>query len=358
MQKKIIALAVAGLVSGAAFAQTNVTVYGVVDVGYMYSKSDNLKFSGLASGGMSGSRIGFRGTEALGNGLNAVFQAEFGFNADNFDKNATTAGGGAFTNLRNSWVGLQHASYGTATLGRQNSVAYDWVAKGFASDVTVTYPSNTIQGSFAQLNTSDRVNNSVKYQSPNWNGFEARAIYGFGEVVGTNALPGDTTDAARYGIGAAYKNGPIDVALIYQGIAKNDQPAVPVDGKVDGWSLGGSYDFKVVKVFASYQAESNKLAAGDSDKDLWSLGARVPVGKAGTVVFEYVDYKNDTNDLVKNQRAKGYGLGYEHAMSKRTTFYTNVGYISNNETSKQAFGGVGTLDENNTNFGIGLRHVF
>ena len=158
MQKKMIALAVAGLVSGAAFAQTNVTVYGVVDVGYMYSKSDNLKFSGLESGGMSGSRIGFRGTEALGNGLNAVFQAEFGFATDSFN------GVSPFTNLRNSWVGLQHASYGTFTAGRQNSVAYDWVSKGFASDVTVVYPSNTIQNSFVQLNTGDRVNNSIKYQ--------------------------------------------------------------------------------------------------------------------------------------------------------------------------------------------------
>ena len=358
MQKKIIALAVAGLVSGAAFAQTNVTVYGVVDVGYVYSKTDNLKFSGLASGGMSGSRIGFRGTEALGNGLNAVFQAEFGFAADQFDSKGTSAGAGAFTNLRNSWVGLQHASYGTATIGRQNSVAYDWVSKGFSSDVTVNYPSNTIQGSFAQLNTSDRVNNSIKYQSPNWNGFEARAIYGFGEVVGTEVNPGSTSDNGRYGVGAAYKNGPVDVALIYQGIAKNS--TLPLTGKVNGWSLGGSYDFQVVKAFASYQAETDKrLGIVDIDKDLWSLGARVPVGKAGTVVFEYVDYKADFNTAgVSDSRARGYGLGYEHALSKRTTGYAAVGYISNNEMSAQAFNGVNAFDQNNKTFSVGVRHVF
>ena len=371
MQKKLIALAVAGLVSGASFAQTNVTVYGIVDVGYLYSKAGDLKFSGMETGGMSGSRLGFRGTEALGNGLSAIFQAEFGFRADQFDSKATSAGAGAFSNVRNSWVGLRHDNYGSFTAGRQNSVAYDWVAKGLSSDVTATYPSNTVMSSFAQLNTGDRVNNSIKYQSPNWSGFEARAIYGFGEVVGTTANAGDASDAARYGIGAAYKNGPIDVALIYQGIAKNDtlKDALGqgVDGNVNGWSLGGSYDFKVVKFFAQYQAESNKQAvaaganfAGSSnDKDLWTLGARVPVGRAGTVVFEYVDYKKDFNTVNdEDERAKGYGIGYEHALSKRTTAYTSLGYISNNKASKAAFNGVGQLDENNTNFTVGLRHAF
>ena len=356
MQKKMIVLAVSALVSGAAFAQTNVTVYGVVDVGYGYSKAGDLKFSGLVSGQLNGSRVGFRGKEDLGNGLSAVFQAEFGFKADQFDSKGTSAGAGVFNNVRNSWVGLQHANYGTLTLGRHNSVANDWTPKGFASDVSVYYPSNTIQESFLTMYSSDRVNNTIKYQSPNLNGFEARAFYGFGEVVGTTAKPGDTSDAARYGIGGAYKNGPIDLALIYQGVAKDDTK--PVDGSVNAWFLGGSYDFNVVKVFAAYQIESNKQLGANSDKDLWTLGARVPVGKAGTVVFEYVDYKDDTNNLLENQRAKGWGLGYEHAMSKRTVLYTNVGYISNNETSKQAFGGVGQLDKNNTNFSIGMRHSF
>ena len=370
MQKKLIALAVAGLVSGAAFAQTNVTVYGVVDVGYVYSKTDDLKFSGLASGGMSGSRIGFRGTEALGNGLNAVFQAEFGFAADQFD-----SAKGVFTNLRNSWVGLQHAQYGSLTIGRQNSVAYDWVSKGFLSDVTVVYPSNILQGAFAQLNTSDRVNNSVKYQSPNWNGFEVRAIYGFGEVIGTTATPGDASDAGRYGIGAAYKNGPIDVALIYQGIAKND--TVANDGSVNGWSIGGSYDFKVVKLFAQYQMESNKqknevvynqagtkFTTYDTDKDAWTIGGRVPVGKAGTVIVEYVNAKADYNTAGRaDGKAWGWGLGYEHAFSKRTVGYTSLSYINNDNTTA-AFGKnvkgdtVGVYDENSRAFNIGVRHSF
>ena len=80
MQKKIIALAVAGLVSGAAFAQSNVVIYGIADAGYVYASkntADNVKSqSRIYSGGQSGSRLGFRGTEDLGNGLSANFRLE------------------------------------------------------------------------------------------------------------------------------------------------------------------------------------------------------------------------------------------------------------------------------------------
>ncbi|MDR3221457.1 MAG: porin, partial [Candidatus Accumulibacter sp.] len=77
MQKKIIALAVAGLVSGAAFAQSNVTVYGRADASYAYSKTDFKKFQGVENGlgiGGGSSRLGFMGEEALGNGLKALFK--------------------------------------------------------------------------------------------------------------------------------------------------------------------------------------------------------------------------------------------------------------------------------------------
>jgi hypothetical protein len=83
MQKKLIALAVASLASGAAFAQTNVTMYGIADAGYVWSQGDALvtgtnKFSGIQSGLLSGSRLGFKGEEALGNGLKAIFTLEYG----------------------------------------------------------------------------------------------------------------------------------------------------------------------------------------------------------------------------------------------------------------------------------------
>jgi predicted porin len=90
MQKKLLALAVAGLASGVASAQTNVTIYGVLDAGYLYSSGKRLvrassgtnTFSGVANGLAAGNRLGFKGEEALGNGLKAVFTLEYGLNID------------------------------------------------------------------------------------------------------------------------------------------------------------------------------------------------------------------------------------------------------------------------------------
>ncbi|MBK7685506.1 MAG: porin [Rhodocyclaceae bacterium] len=78
MQKKLIALAIAGLASSAAFAQSNVTIYGIVDVAYTHSSSGSSSTSGIDSGGWSSSRMGFRGTEDLGDGLKALFTLEYG----------------------------------------------------------------------------------------------------------------------------------------------------------------------------------------------------------------------------------------------------------------------------------------
>ncbi|HNH93897.1 porin, partial [Accumulibacter sp.] len=112
MQKKLIALAVASVASGAAFAQTNVTMYGIADAGYVYSTGKaNIagggtnKFSGIESGLLSGSRLGFKGEEALGNGLKAIFQLEYGLSID------SNAGVGTAL-ARQQFVGLSSNALG------------------------------------------------------------------------------------------------------------------------------------------------------------------------------------------------------------------------------------------------------
>src|SRR5574343_978134 len=108
MQKKIIALALAGLASTAAFAQSNVTIYGRMDLGAVYRDGNSGGVNGVAgqyefaSGVGSGSRIGFKGVEDLGNGLKAVFQSEFGIGIDQTKDSSSAA---SWSN-RNSYVGL------------------------------------------------------------------------------------------------------------------------------------------------------------------------------------------------------------------------------------------------------------
>src|SRR6478735_3149745 len=85
MKKSLFALAVLGSFAGATFAQTNIVIYGVVDANITYENNGGPAGSvvRLDSGGQSGSRLGFRGTEDLGGGLSASFMLENGYNVDN-----------------------------------------------------------------------------------------------------------------------------------------------------------------------------------------------------------------------------------------------------------------------------------
>lgn len=124
-QKNILAAAVLSVISGAAAAQSNVTIYGLIDTGVEYltnagaNKGSVLR---LSSGAMNTSRIGFRGTEDLGGGLKAVFQLENGFKLDTGAFDDST---GALFN-RQSTVGLEGA-FGRVVAGRSFTTTYDFI---------------------------------------------------------------------------------------------------------------------------------------------------------------------------------------------------------------------------------------
>jgi len=223
-----------------------------------------------------------------------------------------------------------------------------------------------------------RWNNSISYNSPNWSGFDMRAIYSFGEQVGTDkttttysisqsgATAGtivskvtgtgndyDTTDAGKFGLGLRYANGPVYLTAIYQAVEDNDGNGT--EGN-KAWAIGGNYDFKVVKLYANYIRE--KTNDTDVKQTLWSLGVGVPVGTAGTIKAEYMEYKNDKYS--DEDKAKGFGIGYEHDLSKRTRAYAYVSRITSDDNIAWGYSKVqsGMAGENNTNLQVGLRHFF
>lgn len=397
MQKKIIALAIAGLVSGAAFAQTNVTIYGVADAAYTYSKlklkdtpanqPNNRTFSGIEAGGRNGNRIGFRGEEALGNGLKAIFTFEFGNDID------VSSG---LTSTRLSFVGLS-GNFGSVTLGRQAAPTYLFMGATNANDITSVNPTNLALGDanvFETLSTGGtaRWNNSIAYTSPKWSGFDIRAIYSFGEQT-RDSFGDASTDASKIGLGVRYANGPLYLTALYQGVNESgtkdidcNQGGVTASNcadSVDGWVIGGSYDFKVVKVFANYAQEkyddddsrgrvkvSNSGKVSGAKHTLWSVGVLVPVSQAGVVTAEYMQFKSTTTAYVDADgihamgKAKGFGLGYEHSLSKRTILYTAVSRIKNdksiNWTHAKTRGAIdgAPIYGNSTNFQTGIRHNF
>ena len=384
MQKKIIALAVAGLVSGVAFAQTNVTVYGVIDQGYAYSSSSAAtsgtnKFSGLKDGGLSGSRFGFKGEEALGNGLKAIFTMEYGKDSDS----DTTAAGTNGTNfyIRQAFVGLSN-SMGTLTLGRQYNVASDVYGPNSSNGVVNAMPVNVLQGvNGAQIRSQGgnaRQDNVIKYVSPNFSGFTVAANYAFGEPGKSYSDPTiGVGDDGRYAIAGSYANGPFGIDLSYAGTSKAHKVYLGQNGaattltsnfaNVNEWYIGGRYDFKVVKLYASYQDMDNKtdVVLANTGSKMWQVGLSAPVGANGLAMLEYAEIRfkddNTPSALKDDGKNKGFGIGYQHSLSKRTTLYTfvsQVKYDANTAAAVDWIGGIAAAGEKTTTFSAGVRHAF
>lgn len=385
MQKKLIALAVAGLASTAAFAQSNVTIYGVADAGYAYSSGErsgtlpgSANFSGIQSGLLAGSRIGFKGEEGLGNGLKAVFTLEYHLAVD------ADEGIGTVSTLkaRQQFVGLNHAKLGQLTAGRQYAPAFSAQTRNDAmisSDISALKWMNTAGGNSIQGSSNARWNNSVAYASPNWSGFTASAIYSFGES-NTNATAAATAaggasganngistgDDGRYGLGLNYANGPLNLDAVYQtrrsvpNTTVNGVTVVPTRDAINEWMIGGSYDFQVVKVMATYQDQSDNNGSSTTEigNRVWSVGAVVPVFGNGKIHVSYADLKWDRRGAGSSD---GWSLGYTHALSKRTTLYTGYTYADNDRNAVVAAGAVAAtraLGESNGTFVAGMNHTF
>jgi len=166
-------------VCGAAHAQSSVTLYGVIDEGLSYTNNAGTgSVLKMSSGDVLGSRFGLKGAEDLGGGLSAIFRLENGFNAG-----TGALGQGSRLFGRQAYVGLSSNRYGTLTLGRQYDPTSDLFSAMTASG---NWAGNVASAPFDNDNADwdFRVNNSVKYTSPVWNGFSGEAMYGFSNSTG------------------------------------------------------------------------------------------------------------------------------------------------------------------------------
>ncbi|MEI7432238.1 MAG: porin [Betaproteobacteria bacterium] len=363
MQKKVIALAVAGLVSGAAFAQSNVTVYGVMDAYMGQSWADNAtgnqKQTVVNAGGNGSSRLGFMGEEALGNGLKAIFRLELG-------SLTTDAATNSIGNTREAYVGLKSDTLGQFTLGRVQTAGYYWTQKYDTMSIAPLYSLASVVGRkevFMNSGSAEigRVANAVTYISPKLGGVTLRADVAAGEqVTGTSGAAGFSNAQGFYALNADYDNGPLAVGLVYTQVNNFGGTLNNVKGLgAKDWGLGASYDFKMVKPFLMYQeSKFEQLVGNDIKNKMWNAGVHVPVGAAGTVKFAYMNYKNDQSNAVK---AEGYALAYEHALSKRTKLYAAYQTINNGTFGTLYTGGSSTrttADKDASVYGFGIRHNF
>ncbi len=346
MYLKTTALAVAALASTAAFAQSNVTIYGIADVGFSH-RGDNRTAgvgsrSSVDSGQQSDTRLGFRGTEDLGNGLTAVFTLETGIAADN---GGFTLSGLAFG--RQSFAGLSSTTLGTLLAGRQYSPQFTLLSATDPFAVGTVGKANNI------YNVTSRYNNLVKYVSPNFGGFGITAGYTNSGLQNESAVQATTEDRKVWMISPVYSNGPLMV-----GVNFHQEKGSASNAKTKVWDLAASYDLKVAKLAAAYGTQAISTANSGwaaSDAKSYLLGATVPVGVAGNVLVSYSQRKADFN----NQKASQWALGYTHDLSKRTNLYAVYADISNKngataDTGDNANTGLGYQN----GFQLGMRHKF
>ncbi|MDR5826302.1 porin [Caballeronia sp. LP006] len=219
MKTKLAATAaVLSTVVGASpvWAQSSVTLYGIIDVGLNFNNNvqTGRSSTGLqgarqytmqdgATGGVRGSRWGLRGTEDLGGGLKALFVLENGFSITN----GTLAQGGAGLG-RQAFVGLQSSSFGTVTFGRQYDSVVDYMQLFTSGAMWAGYLGAHAGDIDNTLNTR-RVNNAVKFASVDYSGFR------FGGVYGVGGVPGSISANQVWSVGAGYQNGPVALGAAY-----------------------------------------------------------------------------------------------------------------------------------------------
>jgi predicted porin len=408
MQKKIIALAIAGLASTAAFAQSNVTVYGVVDLGQAWVKG-NASGNGITGFDAStppvaivarnqnqrtvgrldsnSSHIGFKGVEDLGNGLKAVFQIESGINMD-------SAGGNWAS--RDSFIGLA-GGFGTIAAG---TLTHPLRAMGVKVDIMPgdagIGTTNSVTGAIHGIKTGadDRASNAIAYISPSFSGFNVTVAYVNGEQRSRAVDGGNSINAKAWQIAGQYDNGPLYVGLGYHRTNDSVQTGNAaqialsnVDARV--WRLAAVYTAPFGTRFSALYdntkvdnlVDNGNGGAASIKRSAWSLAAAQDFG-ANTVGLQYGQSgRSKISDGMGNQddKAKIWSLLYTYSLSKRTMIHARYSRLTNDndgnfnfynnpvsgngaDTGNAAgnFMGATTIGNDNdySGFMIGLRHSF
>jgi predicted porin len=374
MKKHLLALAALATVSGVAFAQSNVTVYGVVDAGVITTNKTGTTSTPTGSqttfnnGGMSPSILGFKGTEDLGGGLKANFALEAHMSTDN---GKTNQQGDALFG-RQSNVGLS-GSFGSFTLGRQYTPALLAFAATDPRGVREQFSglmSWALSGNAATASTTSAINanqsidvfasKAIAYNT-NIAGVNVGAMYGFGGVAG------DDSAARQLSFGATYTSGPLTLSGSYQ---EQNGSTASYYGKVNKkTAVGVGYSFGALTLKANYmnaQAFPGTVSnAKTSETEVYGVGAIYAVDAKNTVTAAY--YEGDTKNTA-NSKARSYILSNDYAFSKRTTLYALVavadvdsaalaGAIAAQTASATAPAGY-VKGASTTSFGVGIKHSF
>jgi predicted porin len=342
MKKSLIALAVMGL-SGVAMAQSqsSVTLYGVMDLGLGKQKvqslggniagadrtqsNDSSNKLGMMSGSLvnnGNSRMGLRGTEDLGGGMQAGFNIETGFDMDN----GNTIGDTMWNRQANVWLS---GGWGTLKMGRQFTPSY-LAAMQYDLTGNANYGLQGLNYDYAAIGA--RANSAFAYVSPSFGGLTGAIAY----VTKTDLGLPPPLDKAAWDAVLLYGNGPISAGFSVNKVSKS---------KVN-YQLGGAFSFSNFKVAASYTQASN---VAKQVKRGFGIGASATFGNMAVTV----DLMRDTkNEWIATRKKYTNGLvELKYSLSKRTFLYGVYLRQAGFYASAPGFGST-------NNYNIGLRHNF
>jgi predicted porin len=384
MKKSLFAIAAVTAFAGAAQAQSSVTVYGILDVGYIGGNVRGITgagtqkgtYSSIGSSAETTSRLGFRGTEDLGGGMSAFFTIETGIQP-------TNATASTFNN-RQTFIGLRDKGMGAVSFGTQYTPIHTAIGATSAGQQNnmvgdVIYPiapannGNQGVGQFASTSNTDsytiRTANMIKLESNSVAGFRGTAFYTANNQDTTQQTTsvGGNNNQSGWGLGVNYTWQKLLVSANYQALTSKNTtvtttPAIwsnatgGTNVKDNQMYFAATYDFGILKAYAQYinrKATSEVNANNYLSRSAQQIGVRSFItpkiegwASGGTGRYDSFGATAPTVNFT------GYQLGANYWMSKRTNLYTIFG------STQQSSANVAQPSLGANNYALGLRHTF
>lgn len=346
MKKPLVALA--ALAATSAFAQTSVTLYGVLDAGYSTTTTENATTTvktkatgGNAAGAWQSNRLGFKGTEDIGGGTTANFNYEMAIAAGTTGDLSSTGG------IRQSNVSLANKNLGEVMVGRQYNPIFSVTAALDAGNANNVGFGRVIYGQVATTRTSG----GVAYTSPTMNGVTAKVIMGKNaiETNGANAA----ADYRASGGSLVYANGPLTVQAAMHETTLLTSAAAGTQSNKKEQVFGGSYVAGKATLLAMYGSnkEIDLTGAQTKKRTGYQIGLRYPVTPMVDSFLTYGRATVQAASTAAESTAKGTQAGAMYNLSKRTGVYAAYG-----KTTGDTSAAASTVSGKELAFGI--RHTF
>ena len=402
MKKSLFAIAAVTAFAGAAQAQSSVTVYGILDVGYVGGNERLATTAGVVKqtfntfnqGAQSTSRLGFRGTEDLGGGQTAFFTIE-----TQLQPQSTT-----FSSLqtRQAFVGLGQKGIGSFQIGTQNTPVFNAVCatnpggcNNIVGDVLYSsYTGAATSGGNVNGNTNTftlRTGNTLRLQTEDIKGFVANAILVLNnenDTQGTTPAPttqgytGGKNNQSGYGLGVNYSIQKLMVTANYQSFTSTNPYAATsaqaalgtaTTGAPAAWTtgaggtnvydsqayIGATYDFGILKAYAGW---INRKVSSEINSNSFLKRTAQQIGVRGNWTPKIESWASIGNGRYTAQgvgqptaNIVGWQVGSNYNLSKRTNLYAIYGQSGTSNIS--TIGGNAT-SFNANNYALGVRHTF